>query len=329
MVKKYKQIGLILIFFTHCVVISIWSITADWARPFQYGGADKSSQKEKSQESYFKKILYYNLENDRPLIFLDADELVQIPGDKKTIFINPKGTAYSQDNSEVIYKAQKGILDDNFGLLKLEKDVSLKTVDTLLLSDYGIYYMNEAKAFAEGNVKTKKHNFANGDTIFVNSREAISHFSTRKSSYIGDVNGHIKRKKVYEENVYFKSQILDFDEIAQFIELRDDVYIKKQGVTSTARRGEIFLENYNNKLKYFVLYDDVRVVEKVILEEDSYLRKAFGEKLEGYVAQDLMILTGLPKVFQKKDIIRGNRILLRENSEVIEVDDANSKFILK
>ena len=42
-----------------------------------------------------------------------------------------------------------------------------------------------------------------------------------------------------------------------------------------------------------------------------------------------MILTGLPKVFQEKDVIKGNRITIRENIETVEVDDAITNITLE
>src|SRR5690606_7602443 len=112
-----------------------------------------------------------------------------------------------------------------------------------------------------------------------------------------------------------------------------NVELRKQEVTAQSKRGEIFLENYNKKLKYYVLYDDVKVSEKVKVPSPSgprsYVRRALSEKLEGIVAEDKVILTGYPRVFQEKDVIKGNRIILRENNEVVEVDDANTNFILR
>lgn len=47
------------------------------------------------------------------------------------------------------------------------------------------------------------------------------------------------------------------------------------------------------------------------------------------MSENKIILTGYPKVYQLKDVIKGNRIILREDNEVVEVDDANTNFILK
>jgi lipopolysaccharide export system protein LptA len=59
------------------------------------------------------------------------------------------------------------------------------------------------------------------------------------------------------------------------------------------------------------------------------VRKAFAEKLEGLISEKKIILTGLPKVFQQKDVIKGNRITIRENIETVEVDDANTNITLE
>ncbi|OFZ68803.1 MAG: hypothetical protein A2451_14970 [Bdellovibrionales bacterium RIFOXYC2_FULL_39_8] len=114
------------------------------------------------------------------------------------------------------------------------------------------------------------------------------------------------------------------------INLDGDVYLKKQEVEAWGRRGEIFLENYNKKLKYFVLYDDIKLEETLTVGKDTLLtRKAFGEKLEGIMSEGLLFLTGYPRVFQGKDVIKGNRIILRQNNQIVEVDDANTNFHVK
>src|SRR5690606_35662995 len=115
----------------------------------------------------------------------------------------------------------------------------------------------------------------------------------------------------------------------QHITLDGDVEMKKQQLTAQARRGEIFLENYNKKLKYYVLYDDVKLREKVVARGERLERKAFAEKLEGVMSEDRIILTGFPKVLQRGDIIKGNRITLRENNVIVEVEDANTNFKLR
>jgi lipopolysaccharide export system protein LptA len=110
--------------------------------------------------------------------------------------------------------------------------------------------------------------------------------------------------------------------------MKGNVSFKKENLEAFANRGEVFLENYNKKLKYYALYDDVKLQENLVSNGKPMARKAFAEKLEGQMAEKKIILTGLPKVFQERDVIKGNRIIIRENVETVEVDDANTNIII-
>jgi len=110
--------------------------------------------------------------------------------------------------------------------------------------------------------------------------------------------------------------------------MQGNVSFKKDNLDAQANRGEVFLENYNKRLKYYALYDDVRLQESLINNGNPMTRKAIAEKLEGITGEKKIILTGYPKVFQGRDVIKGNRIIIRENIETVEVDDANSSITL-
>jgi lipopolysaccharide export system protein LptA len=58
-------------------------------------------------------------------------------------------------------------------------------------------------------------------------------------------------------------------------------------------------------------------------------RKAFAERLEGFGREEKMILSGAPRVEQGNDVIKGYRITVRENTDLIEVDDAMSDVQMK
>ena len=105
--------------------------------------------------------------------------------------------------------------------------------------------------------------------------------------------------------------------------------MKYRNFEGKAQRGNIFLENYNKDLSYFVLNDDVKVIENFKMKGKKVTRKAFSEKLEGFPKKSLIILTGYPKVLQGQDAIVGNKIILRWNNEVLEIIDANSNLKLK
>jgi hypothetical protein len=45
--------------------------------------------------------------------------------------------------------------------------------------------------------------------------------------------------------------------------------------------------------------------------------------------ENKIVLTGYPRAYQFDDVIKGNIITLRENNEVVEVDDSNTKFKIR
>lgn len=278
------------------------------------------------QESYFKTVQYHVLDKGEPLFMLDAYELTLNSTIGKTFFFKPKGFAFTGKGQRVDYSGERGVYDQKKEILTLEKDTSVRLPDTDATSDKMIYEVAEDRIHLIGTVKTKTFYVEEGDWIYLDADEAFFWTEARRSSYLGNVSGEIKRKRVYEDSLSFKSNELYLNMNDLKADLNHDVFMKKQNLTATSRRGEIYLENYNKKLKYFALYDDVKVVEKVMLDGKFINRKAFSEKLEGVPSESKIILTGYPKVYQLNDVIKGNKIVLRENTEVVEVDDANTKF---
>jgi len=111
--------------------------------------------------------------------------------------------------------------------------------------------------------------------------------------------------------------------------MKGNVTFKKGNLAASSNLGTVFLENYNKRLKYYSLSDDVRLQETLSINGKPMVRKAFAEKLEGIISEQKIILTGLPKVFQERDVIKGNRITIREKIETVEVDDANTNITLE
>ena len=54
--------------------------------------------------------------------------------------------------------------------------------------------------------------------------------------------------------------------------------------------------------------------DEILIEEKVVSRKAFGENVKGFVDRKEVEFTGFPKVIQGDEVIRGNKILLMENS---------------
>ncbi|MCY4495522.1 MAG: hypothetical protein OXB92_16885, partial [Acidimicrobiaceae bacterium] len=165
-----------------------------------------------------------------------------------------------------------------------------------------------------------------GDQIELRGGKALFRLRQEEIQYWEGVSGFVKRERVYQQGLEFRSNKINLKMIPGKILAEGNLWLKRQGLAARGRRGEIYLGGERKKLKYFVIYDDVRIVEKVNLRHRSFKRRAFCEKLEGLMDQDKMILTGYPKVFQLNDVVKGNRIILRENNEVVEVEDANTRF---
>jgi LPS export ABC transporter protein LptC/lipopolysaccharide transport protein LptA len=305
----------------------LFSILADWetSRPENNGVSEKSSL----QESYFKDIRYYILRDKQKLLQLKASDLTINDSHGKIFFYNPVGTVYTSAQEAVEYEGKKGLLMQKKNELFLEEDVVIKTANSQMDSDQVNYFLEKEMVKSTGSVKTKTYNPKTKDKIFIDADEVTSWTKKEYSFYDGNVKGHIKRARNFEENIYFSSNKLYLDMVTSLVTLNENVFLKKQGIRARSHRGEVFLENYNKNLKYFVLYDDVRVKEKVKLPGRIVSRRAYAEKLEGIMSEDIVILTGYPKVYQDKDVIKGNRIILRVDNEVVEVDDANTRFLLK
>jgi lipopolysaccharide export system protein LptA len=316
----------VLTFLILSTVLIAFSFTGNWDGGVYRQGAKKQGRRVNSEDSYLKAVSYFVLKQNKPLFTLNSDELTLNSSKEKSFFINPKGLVFTENGQKVNYEGLSGVFDQKSEVLTLERNVLLTTKDTEAVSNKMVYEAKNDRVHLTGEVKTKTFHAVEGDWIYIDSDEAYFWPQSRRSKYLGQVKGLIKRKRVYEDSMNFESNELYLDMNTHKADLTHDVLVKKQNLTATSRRGEIFLENYNKKLKYFALYDDVKVIEKVMLDGKFIRRKAFSEKLEGLPSEEKIILTGYPKVYQLSDVIKGNRIVLRENTEVVEVDDANSKF---
>lgn len=317
---------LFIFFLVASSALVVFSFTRNWDGGVYKDLDNDQGPSQSMQESYFKEVDYYVVDQKEPLFMLNASELTLNNTVGKTFFFKPKGYAFTDKGQRIDYQGEKGIFNQKNEILQIERDTVIEMPDTQATSDKLTYEVKKDQVHLEGQVKTKTYYREEGDWIYLDADEAYFWNEQRRSRYLGSVSGQIKRKRVYEDSLSFKSNELYLNMNTLRADLNTDVWMKKQNLTATSRRGEIYLENYNKRLKYFVLYDDVKVVEKVMLDGKFINRKAFSEKLEGLPSESKIILTGYPKVYQVNDVIKGNRIVLRENTEVVEVDDANTKF---
>ena len=218
-----------------------------------------NDEKNKGAKSFLSSVDYFYMEDEKPKLFLNGEILVMYENGNTGKVITPNGMAYLGNDMEIKYAANEGMWDRDKDLIELSGDVKMETVDSHIESNQAKYNLKKEILNYDGNVKTKTVSKENGDTVFVNADKATSWLNLKKSSFQDKVSGHIVRKRIYEEKVYFSSDLLNFDLFTHIIDLIGRVTIKHQQITAEARKGEIHLKEYNKKLKYYALSDDVKL----------------------------------------------------------------------
>lgn len=281
------------------------------------------------EESIFEGMDYFTLDEGRKVISMKAETL-RIIGQRDLYFTSPDGTLYNDDGDEIAYTAREGEFKDLKKELFLEGDVKLTAKEGSY--DANSLYYNGSKDFLEarGNIQANLVDTSTKDRLKITSNYMSSWLNEERSLFIGDVEGKLSRKRAYEGNFTFESDRMELNRAKSLITLNNNVFLERNNYNLRAQRAEIFLENFNKKLKYYVLYDDIKLVEELELPNGNVqTRRAFSEKLEGFMSQGKVVLTGAPSVEQGSDLIKGYQITLRENVELVEVEEAQSSFKLK
>jgi lipopolysaccharide transport protein LptA len=285
-------------------------------------------------ESYFKAVDYYLVDQGKPFLRLESTELTLSKQNTEVVGFNPDGVIYRRDEAGVeedpIYFTSKNsrVFTQNKELY-LQQDVEIKIANSNLKSDKVTIFNSGRHLEADGNVRTQSFDPKTNDQILVTSNFALYRPKEQFFEYQRNVKGTIQRSRQYEESVSFTTDMMTLEGLKSEVEMKGNVTLKKGNLDASSNQGTVFLENYNKRLKYYSLSDDVRLQESLLVGGKPMIRKAFAEKLEGLISEKKIILTGLPKVFQEKDVIKGNRITIRENIETVEVDDANTNITLE
>lgn len=320
----------IFLFFSFNILVAGYSLFTN----FEGHKKDKASYTEEKRKSrsFFKKIKYYSLSNAIPQLDLVADELILVDGNSEITFFSPEGTSYGANGQELKFSGKLGRYTQKNQKLTISKSAHLHNDSTDIKCENATYMVAKETALCEKDVVSKSVSTKTGDRLNVKADYLRSELSKQITTYKGRVEGLVTRKRSYEDPINFKADQARVNLVDSIVNLNDNVSLKQQGVSATSRKGEIYLENYNKKLKYFVLSDDVVVKEIVVVQEPGgpreFLRRALSERLEGITSEEVLVLTGYPKVYQMDDIIRGNKVILRRDSELVEVEDANTLFYM-
>ncbi|MCB9091090.1 MAG: hypothetical protein H6621_11390 [Halobacteriovoraceae bacterium] len=291
----------------------------------------KQSFVDKTRFESFEGLIYFFSENKKPKLNFTSSDLVVLNANWAQ-FKNPKGYVFHSEKDEKMYfKAKEGEYIKEADQLMMNGEVRFQYKDAELDCDKGRYFISQEKFIGDGNVKSKALDIVTQDTIYVESKKITSFPMKKYSHFEEDVSGIIERKRKYEGKFYFWGEHLESRLLDSEIDLYDNVRVKRNNMDITADRSKIFLENFNKRFKYYELYDDVVVKQKIKERGTSnfYDRTAYAEKLTGHIREKKIILTGAPRVISRKDVIKGSKITLRENASLIEVNDSTSNIKYK
>ncbi|HLW56224.1 MAG TPA: LptA/OstA family protein [Bacteriovoracaceae bacterium] len=272
---------------------------------------------------------YFNIKQGKPVLSLKADEMKSL-GEESAYFVGPHGIYYYQNHERTLkYRAEEAFYEKEKAFLRLLGSVEL-------IDDQGVYQGKKLTYFFEQDMIEGVEGIhfdgvdpQTKDKFKIQSLKVNAYPQQKISQFEGDVRGKVTPQKKYQPPMDFNSSYLKLNENKSQASLWGGVRIKRGNYLITGGNAELFFQNYNKNLKYFVLNDDVKVTETLRTPEGIVQRRSFSESLEGFGSDKKMVLSGAPRVEQGKDVIKGYRITIRENAELIEVDDAMSDVQVK
>ena len=324
-VRDLKSIIIILVYICLNAFVVITSVRMK-PGPILTGDVDKASAPEFTE---IENLDYFHLKSGIPQMSLSALQM-RSHGDELAEFVTPRGVYNSQEQNRTIkYSAQEALYRKKKDLLNLDGAVVLTTDEAIYNADKIKFFIKKDLIIGTGNVKFEGDDLKSKDHLVIHADSMKAKPHAQKSKFSGGVTGSMERKKKYEGKMTFSSHELLFDGAASLAQLLGDVQMKRDTYEMSSGKADIHLENFNKSLKYFVLNDDVKLTEKLATPQGISERKAFSERLEGFGREQKMVLSGAPRVEMGKDVIKGYRITIRENVDLIEVEDAMSDVQVK
>lgn len=323
--NNMKSTIVIIVFGMLCLLITLLSLSED----SNLLNESKITDIDIIEETDFIDVSYYKLDSGVPAVELNSKQLT-IRDENLLKFLNPSGLLIN-DGREIKYRANQGEMNQLDSSLELIGEVTLSELSSSYQSDNINYDGEKDEITAIGNVETNIVDSETGDKIKLNSEKLESQLKTKILTLAGSVKGTIQRKRRYEGKMTFSADNVEINSPSSVVKLSNNVKLRRNSYYLTAGNAEIFLENYNKKLKYYTLYDDVKLEEKLNTNSSGKppIRRAYAEKLVAHQKTGKLVLTGAPRVEQGSDVIKGYQITLRESVEMVEVDDSKSSFNFK
>jgi lipopolysaccharide export system protein LptA len=324
-IRNPKSIIIILVYLVANIFIVAISLKMQ-PEGFNTASAVKSVAPEFTE---IENLDYFHLKDGVPEMSLSATKM-RSQGEEIAEFEIPKGVYnYQAKNKTIRYTAANGLYKKQKELLTLEGKVEVSSEEANYFADKIRYYFKKDLVLGNGNVKFEGDDLKSKDHVTITSDTMRANPNSQLSKFKGNVKGAMNRKKQYEGRMTFSSNELHLDGNKSLAQMMGNVHMHRQSYDITGGKADMYLENFNKSLKYFVMNDDVKVTEKLQTNEGVQERKAFAERLEGFGREQKLVLSGAPRVEMGKDVIKGYRITIRENTDLIEVDDAMSDVQMK
>jgi lipopolysaccharide export system protein LptA len=282
-----------------------------------------------SEKTIFTNLNFYSIVDNIKKLQLDSSQLI-ITDSKVLDFKSPVGLMFLKTNV-FSYSAIKGEFSNLTNILKLDGNVKLSdNKGSSHLSSY-LELDTKNKFFkAVGKTLSNVLSGTSQESFIVKADSLESWLDKKLYKFRGNIDTKLIRKRGYEGQIVMSSQFMELNQLKSHIFLDGGVSLKRNKYYLQATKADIFLENFNKSLKYYVLYDDIKLEEKIVLDDGTSLnRKAYSEKLEGFMKEGKVVMSGAPRVEQGDDVIKGYQITLRENVELVEVDDSQTSFEIK
>jgi lipopolysaccharide export system protein LptA len=312
------------IFFIFCVSVVLVSDNLDYLK--QTFGVNKplGVTKEVSQE--FIGAVFFSVDQRNQPMEVNSIKVIINNTDGKIFLEKPFGSIWSS-RENVTYKGDRGEVIPLKDQINLFGSVKLEKPDLKITGDEMMIFQAREKAFLKESVKTRVRT-KKGNHVKIESRDAFFDGKDGIVRYEKSIRGKISfNNKSFSSPMLIQSEKLDYHINSGKMLLNENVKIDRENVRLKAQRGSIFLNNESKKVSYFELNDDVRFSETFIASNGiSVLRTGLSQKLEGFGFDRKLVFSGFPKIKQLDDLIQGNKIVIREANELVEIINTNSKF---
>lgn len=308
--------------------LAVW--LGAWHHRGQEGWGRDSNELLEQTPSKMEQLEYFHLNQGMPVLSLAADSMQSI-GEERADFVKPRGLyAVGEKRNSLFYQGDRAEYVKAKQRLELQGNVALNYEAAKYFADRVVYYPQKDLMWGLGNVTLNQVFPKTGDTLNVTSARMKAYPKKEWTKLTGQVVGDVTPRQKFKPKMNFRAETLEALGATSEMRLRTNVFFKRGEMQATSQDGDLFLENGNKRLKYFVLNHDVKLVEKMPPGPDGKVitRRAWSERLEGF-GQDKIVLSGAPRVEQGKDVVKGYQITLREQMEFIEVEDAMSDLNTK